>query len=648
MNLFFEESGDFKIGSVLTKVGETYQVELPGGKRTKVRSRDVLLQYAENDPELMGQAQEVADEIDLDFLWEVAGENEFGFMELGSEYFGHDPLPHEAIGLLLKLHSSPIYFYKKGKGRYKAAPEKSLKAALVSIEKKRQQAIIQEQYVEQMKGGVFPDAMKPLVFQLLCKPDKNGMEYKALTKACLELQTTFERLMIQTGAIDSPLTLHRSRFIFEYFPKGTDFPSDDVALSLPDLPIANVKAFSIDDISTTEIDDAFSVTRLSDGNIRIGIHIAAPALGIKPGDKTDAIARQRMSTVYMPGDKITMLPDNYVRCFTLSAGEKRPALSLYATITPEDCQLIATDTCLELIEVDVNLRHNDLEQIVTEENLSQGIGDYPHKENIEILWRWAQVLERSRMAKREGFGLKPEQNHQPDYNFYVHDGVVTIEQRLRTAPLDKVIAELMIFVNSTWGYFMKEHGVPGIYRCQGEGNGSWAARRLVRMQTYAAPHYGLGVDQYAWCTAPLRRYTDLVNQWQICACLSHGVTAPLSAPFKPKDADLFAIVSAFDSIYSAYNEFQAKMERYWCLRWLYQNQVNQIEAVVVRDEMVRLQAIPLTVPLSAVRSLSRGTQVMIDLLNWDEIDLSVEARLASILDTVVETDMMESETEIEE
>ncbi len=647
MNLVFEESGDFKIGTVLSQVGESYQIELQGGKRTKVRSKDVLLQYPAKDPaQTMLEAQKIADELDLDFLWEVAGEDEFVFTDLGAEYFGHVPMPHEAIGLLIKLHSAPIYFYRKGKGRYKTAPEKSLKAALISIEKKRQQAIIQAQYVEQMKAKVFPDGMKPLALQLLCKPDKNGMEYKALIQACSELQTTPERLMIETGAIDSPYTLHRSRFVFEHFPKGTDFSINNVEVSLPDLPVSDVKAFSIDDITTTEIDDAFSVTHLTDGNFKIGIHIAAPALGIKPGDDIDVIARQRMSTVYMPGDKITMLPDEYVRIFTLGSGEERPAISLYATIAPNDYQLIKTETCIERIRVDINLRHNELEKLVTEENLAQGVGEYPFKKEIEVLWGWAKVLEQNRMEKRESFGLKPEQIHHPDYNFYVQDGIVTIEQRMRTAPLDKVVAELMIFANSTWGRFLKEHGVPGVYRSQGEGNGSWVSRRLVRMQTYPAAHHGLGVDQYAWCTSPLRRYTDLVNQWQICACINYGVTAPLSAPFKPKDADLYAILSSFDSIYAIYNEFQAKMERYWCLRWLAQNNVKRVEAIVVRDEMVRLVEIPLTLSLPAVRVLGRNAQITIELINWDEIDLSVEARLIEVIKNSEQTDSMELSEDI--
>jgi exoribonuclease-2 len=160
------------------------------------------------------------------------------------------------------------------------------------------------------------------------------------------------------------------------------------------------------------------------------------------------------------------------------------------------------------------------------------------------------------MKKREGFGLKPEQNNRVDFNFYVDDDVVSVLRRKRGAPLDKIVAELMIFANSTWGKLMHDCGVPGIYRTQGAGAGGWAAKMQVRMVTHAAPHQGLGVDQYAWSTSPLRRYTDLVNQWQILACAEKGVTAPLVAPFKPRDANLFAIVSAFDAAYAAYNEHQ--------------------------------------------------------------------------------------------
>jgi exoribonuclease-2 len=630
MNLFFEESGDFKAGAVLSQQGEAYQVEMQTGKRTKVKARDVLLQFASPEPaRLLTDAQTIADEIDLDFLWEVAGQEEFGFAELGSEYFGHAPTPHEAAGLLLRLHTAPIYFYKKGKGRYKAAPEASLKAALAGIEKKKQQGMIQAQYVEELKANRLPDAMKSMALQLLFKPDKNSIEYKALDAACSELQVTPQRLMLSAGGIASPKDLHVSKFLLEYFPKGIGFPSISIP-STPTLPLADVQAFSIDDVTTTEIDDAFSVVTQADGKVRVGIHIAAPALGIRRDDALDAIARQRLSTVYMPGDKITMLPDALVEAFTLAEGRTCPALSLYVTLDPQDWSVVATETRAEAVPIATNLRHNDLDELVTEENLAAGAGEYAHKADIALLWQWAQVLEQSRMAKRESFGLRPEQTNRVDFNFYVEDEVVTIARRKRGAPLDKIVAELMIFANSSWGKLMHDHGVPGIYRSQGGGGGGWAAKMQVRMVTHAAPHQGLGVDQYAWSTSPLRRYTDLVNQWQILACVEHGVTAPLVAPFKPKDADLFAVVSAFDAAYSAYADFQSNMERFWCLRWLSQQNAQHIDAVVLKEEVLRLVDIPLIIKLPGMPQAARGTQVRLDLIRWDEVDLTVEARLLEI------------------
>ena len=636
MNLFFEESGDFKAGTVLTQQGEAFQVETLTGKRSKVRARDVLLQFDTPSPgELISRATSLSHQMDVGFLWEVAGEQEFSFADLGLEYFGHAPSPEESAGLLLALASAPIYFHKKGKGRYKAAPAEILKAALAGVEKKKQQALLQAKQVEELKAGQLPASMTSLVNQLLFKPDKNSIEYKALDAAAQEVQTTPARLMLAVGAISSARELHMNRFLSACFPRGIGFP--EIAIpAKPQLVSADVQVFSIDDVTTTEIDDAFSVRELGDGKIRVGIHIAAPGMGIAPGDAIDKLARERMSTVYMPGDKITMLPDELVSEFTLAEGDVRPALSLYATIDTTDWSVIATETVAEAVPVAANLRHNDLDELVTEENLAAGLGEYPHKTEIQLLWQWAQALERGRMQKRESFGLRPEQNNRVDFNFYVDDDIVTINRRKRGAPLDKIVAELMIYANSSWGLLLHEHGVPGIYRTQGSGNG-WAARMQVRMLTHAAPHQGLGVDQYAWSTSPLRRYTDLVNQWQILACLKHGVTAPLVAPFKARDADLFAIVSAFDAAYAAYADFQNIMEHYWCLRWLSQHEARKVQAVQIKDDLLKLVDIPLILPMVGVKH-PRGTQLTIELISWDEVDLSVQARLLEVSQAVLVVD----------
>jgi exoribonuclease-2 len=128
-----------------------------------------------------------------------------------------------------------------------------------------------------------------------------------------------------------------------------------------------------------------------------------------------------------------------------------------------------------------------------------------------------------------------------------------------------------------------------------------------------------------------------VNQWQILACVKHGVTAPLVAPFKPKDADLFAIVSAFDSAYAAYAEFQSTMERYWCLRWLDQHSARHVDAVLLKDDVLRLVDIPLIIAMPGTRH-PRGTQLKIELISWDEIDLSVQARVLEVNASAVALD----------
>src|SRR5690242_12465160 len=123
MNVFYEEDGGFKVGAVLADNDTSVQVEAAHGKRSKIKSAAVLVRF--NEPALgafMQMAQGIADGIDLDFLWQCCGTDEFSFDELGAEYYGHAPTAAESAGLVLKLHSAPMYFYRKGKGRYKAAP----------------------------------------------------------------------------------------------------------------------------------------------------------------------------------------------------------------------------------------------------------------------------------------------------------------------------------------------------------------------------------------------------------------------------------------------------------------------------------------------------------------------------------------------
>jgi exoribonuclease II len=607
MNIFYEEDGGFKVGNILTDNTTSLQVENTHGKRSKIKSASVMLRFTQPGlSEFMTQAAQVAADIDVDFLWEASPPEEFNFDILAQEYFGHTPNPVEAAGALIRLHGSPMHFYKKGKGRYKAAPPDALKSALASTEKKRLQAELQARYTEQLGNFQLPAEFAEHLSMVLYKPDRNTIEVKALEAACTATHLSAAHLLHRCGALPSTHDYHLNKFLFENFPRGTGFPEVTVE-EHPELPLASVNAFSIDDASTTEIDDAFSVEKLPNGNWRIGVHIAAPTLGIAPNSPIDAIAAQRMSTVYMPGDKITMLPDNVVQAFTLCADKVCPALSLYVEADAETLAVVGSESRIERLHIAANLRHDTLEPLFNEETLAAGKLDYAYAPELKLLWNFAQKLEATRGKSADN------STQQIDYTFDVKNDRVTIGYRLRGSPIDKVVSELMILANSTWGKLLDDNNVAGIYRTQNNGK--------VKMSTVAAPHQGLGVAHYAWSSSPLRRYVDMVNQRQIISVLRGEAPA-----YARNDTALFAILSSFDTAYTTYNEFQRDMERYWCLRWLIQENVKQISATVLRENLVKLADIPLIGRIPSLPETPPNTKVGLEIGQIDLLDLNFDAR----------------------
>jgi len=603
-NVFYEEEGDFKVGAVLADNDASLQVEAPHGKRSKVKSAAVLFRFDGGGlAQFMDEARKLAEGIDADFLWQCCGQEEFAFDALAREYFGHAPAPAESAGLLLKLHGAPMYFYKKGRGRYRAAPPDALKAALASVERKRREAEKREQYVALLMEFRLPEEFEPILNQLLYRPDKASAQWKALDAACGNLKLTPARLLEKCGALASPHDYHFNRFLFEHFPRGAAFP-DMAAPAVPgDLPLAAVEAFSIDDVTTTEIDDAFSVTTLPNGNLRIGIHIAAPALGVTPGSAVDSAARERLSTVYYPGGKITMLPEAAIGVFSLAAHSQRPALSHYLEVAP-DLSIAAQATRVERVPVTENLRHYALDGAFNEDALAAGSVNHRYGEALTTLWRLARALEG---ARRRG---EAEHELRSEYSFYVENDRVRIVPRRRGTPIDKIVSELMIHVNSAWGRELAANGAAAIYRVQDSGK--------VRMSTVPSAHQGLGVESYTWGSSPLRRYVDLVNQRQLIA-LARG-DAP---PYRAGDAALLAAMRDFESAHEAYSEFQRQMERYWCLRWLIQEDARAVTATVIRESLARFDELPLVVRVPSLPALDPGARVELTVSDIDLLDLTL-------------------------
>ena len=616
MNVFYEESGSFKVGTIVSRSDASLQVDTQHGKRAKIKAANVFLEFSGALGDFLPAAESVASDIDVDFLWECCGEDEFGFEALAADYFGHTPSVTESAAILLKLYAAPMYFYKKAKGRFKSAPEDTLKAALAGIERKKREQEQIDAWAATLAAGELPDAIRPHLMAILYRPDKNTLEFKAFDQASRATGLPPLRLAEKVGGISSVPEYLMAGFLLEHFPKGRGFAAHTPASMPEDLPLAPVKAFSIDDAATTEIDDALSVVWLENGNIRVGIHIAAPTLGMPVGSDLEKIVHNRLSTVYFPGDKITMLPDEAVELFTLKEGHDCPALSLYVEVTPEFA-LVNFENRVERVHIAANLRHDQLEQVFNEETLAaDGFGpDYAFKRELVWLWQFANAREAFR-------GKTPDPNRPPqvDYNFNVVDGKVIITIRKRGSPMDKLVSELMILANSEWGRMLAEADIPAMYRAQSMGK--------VRMTTRPEPHIGLGVQQYAWSTSPLRRASDFINQRQLVAMIRE------ETPQYPQgDAMLFALLRDFDAAYSAYLGFQDKMEHFWCLRWFSQEGVMEPTASYIKEDLVRIDGVPMRTRIPGLPELASGDKIKLQIIRIDELMQEIEFRFVEVIST---------------
>jgi exoribonuclease-2 len=645
MYVLFEEAGKFMAGRVMSEAEASAQVELDSGKRVKVKAAQMLLKFEKPAPAaLLSEATALSPSIELELAYEFASDEEFGFADLAQDYFSSAATTVQQVAALMRLHEAPHYFRRAGKGRYRKAPAEIVQQALAAIEKKKQIQAQIEAWAADLVAGTCPEPIREQLYKILFRPDKNTPEYKAVVEASKSSQTAPLDLLQNAGAIASAWDFHWQRFLFDLFPKGTGFPALQAPAITDDLPLSPVQAFSIDDSHTTEIDDALSLQGLGSGTVTVGIHIAAPGLALTPGSAIDQLGRSRLSTVYMPGYKITMLPDSVVQTYTLMEGRACPAVSLYVTFSEDTLDVQHTETRLERVNILANLRHDQLDQTITREWLEADQADTPadlpvDRATLAFFWRLAQTLK----ARREVVRGKPESFNRPDYSFKLDrpsndapptgEETVLIGVRQRGAPLDLMVAEAMILANSTWGQWLASLGVPGIYRSQA----SMAPGVKVRMGTKALPHAGIGVPSYAWSTSPLRRYTDLVNQWQIIACAKHGATAALAAPFKPKDAELFSIISGFDAAYSAYNAVQSSMERYWTLRHVQQQGITELEASLVKEMgggiwLVRADSLPLMFSVMGAQALARGARVRVQLGDVDLMALDVKGTVTAHLD----------------
>lgn len=440
------------------------------------------------------------------------------------------------------------------------------------------------------------------------KPDKQTKFYKVLHSYTKDLGISMLDYFYKIGLVVNLPDFFLKSFlqdnVLNNFKNLDDkFLQYDFPENIGTIPINNsIELFSIDGESTTEIDDAFSIEYLERG-YKIGIHIAAPAI-----DKslTDFVTTN-ISTIYYPGDKITMLPAHIIEKYSLVEGAKLPVVSIYFNVDNE-FNVIDYDSILEIAHIKSNLRIESLEKLFNIQSLEIDHG-YAYEKELKTLYKFASKLEEKRG--------KPSVNSTVlDYNFDLLDNRVIITPRVRGNPIDKLVSELMILANCSWGRMLTNSFIPAIYRVK-------QPNYPVKMTLTPASHTGLNVDYYTWSTSPLRRSSDFINQYQIIGLLLQNKNY-----FKALDYEILDVVENFDSKYAKYLSFQEKQEKFWSLVYLLQENIDEIEGTFTYKSNVQLEGVPLTIDTNGlINSKARGEKIVLKIQNINLIAINFDFKI---------------------
>lgn len=573
--LIINDGNTYKIAQVIETFKNHQQVELVSEKiKKKIKLEQTIYQLSTEDINQFSQTlNQLILDIDINLLSDtLADSSRTSIKQLAELYFGNNYNEIELTALLLALASETIQFidYKDGSFTKCTLEEQSRRQKIADEQLKQQQLF--EQYYDKLMQLKNPNFSQDTnIIKLINKANKHSAEYRALTQASKNLQLSPVELLYNVGVITDLPQFFLDTFLMDNFPNGINYnliPATDV-----DYPIADnlaLDVFSIDDKTTTEIDDAFSVTNNGNGAYTIGVHIASPAID----NSVEDIIADNISTIYYPGGKITMLPSHIIDKYSLIEDNVLPVVSIYF-VTDNDFNIVEYYSKLERLKITKNLRIEDLEHLFQQPETTDNF-NHPYAAKLKILYKFANQLEKVRG--------KPSVNSIAcDYNFSFAANKIIILPRIRGNPIDKLVSELMIQANCTWGRMLTNAFIPAIYRVKKQGY-------PVKMTLNADAHSGLNVSYYTWATSPLRRSADYINQRQIISLITNSKNY-----YSGTNHVLLQVADSFDKTYAKYIDFQNKLERYWSLKYLIQENINQVTATFIHKSKVQLAHVPIQI-----------------------------------------------------
>jgi len=398
-----------------------------------------------------------------------------------------------------------------------------------------------------------------------------------LARAGIDPDEGIFKVLAKLGVFDENenTDLHRYNISPDFPEKVIDFTTECVrsaqrtidAGSRKDLTM--LSSMTIDGQSTLDFDDAISIEDHGD-HYRLGIHIVDVGHYVKKGDLIDREAISRGSSIYMPDQKIPMLPTSLAEDLcSLKAGQPRPAVSILVNLNRYG-EIIDYEIVPSMIKVEHQLTYYDVNTISSDD------------ERIIIL---RDIAEKFRQKRLAGGAI---QITLPDINVWVgNNGEITVSRINRESPARMLVSEIMIMANWLMAKFLAKHNIPAIFRSQKaprerlykgvEGTlfqNCMQRKMLSRFMLRSEPknHSGLGLNAYVTATSPIRKYFDLATQRQIRAALG------LEAPSTQEEID--QIIQVLELPMSHVMKIQKSRHRYWLLKYL-EKRIGQKEEAVV-------------------------------------------------------------------
>jgi exoribonuclease-2 len=368
-------------------------------------------------------------------------------------------------------------------------------------------------------------------------------------------------------------------------------------------------AFTIDDISTLDMDDALSLQRTPDG-YELGIHITDVTAAVIPGSRTDRAAKRRATSLYCADRTINMLPLRLAEDIcSLRAGVVRPCLSVLVSLS-ESLDVLSTEVCGSFVRVARRYTYDEVDDLLE-------AGDT----TLLVLHEIAAALEGGRI--RNG----AMRVHKREVVPFFEDGKVRLLEIEEDSPARLLVSEMMVLANTVMAEFAAKHRIPVLFRGQerpddrndevdrgadapeGPAKDFSARTKLKKSSVSFEPirHSGLGVDSYIQATSPIRRYMDLCHQRQILSFLKEG-----KACIAPEEFE--RIAAEVELPLQAAGLASRETKRYWLLRYLEQRERNKpIEGTVVRVDLktplVELDEVYMTVLVRFQQKVSLGQRV---------------------------------------